>query len=61
MLQLQTWDRDGDLETLFVALDERDLTQLADVVDRGLKTSAALRKFLEENGLTYFQLEEDDE
>lgn len=60
MLQLQTWTRDGDAETIFVALDEKDLAQLQGVVDRALKKTATLRDFLDEKGLAYFRLEEDE-
>jgi hypothetical protein len=60
MLQLQTWNRDGRAETIFVALDEKDLMQLQDVVDRARKKTATLRKFLDEKELAYFRLEEDE-
>ena len=59
VLQIQTWTRDGESETLVVALDEKDLTQLEQVVDRALKKTATLRRFLEKAELTYFQLEEE--
>lgn len=60
MLQLQTWNRSGDTETFFVALDEKDLLELQGVIDRALKKTAALRRFLDDKGLSYFQLEEEE-
>lgn len=61
MLQLQTWSRDGETETFFIALDEQDLGQLRDAVDRALAKTVSLRRFLDEKGLAYFQLEEAQE
>lgn len=59
-LQLQTWSRDGTVETIFVAMDEKDLTQLRVAVDRALKKTATLRRFMDDHDLTAFQLEENE-
>ncbi|HMJ03891.1 MAG TPA: hypothetical protein VK506_13190 [Conexibacter sp.] len=56
-LQIQTWDRDGDRETLFCALDETDLLELRDVVERALKKVATLKRMLDDQGLPYFELD----
>lgn len=60
-LQLQTWNRTSGAEGIFVAMDEHDLVHLQGVVERALKKTAALRAFLEEKGLAYFELEKEGE
>lgn len=57
MLQLQTWDREGEGETLYVAMDESDLLELREVVDRALKKTDTLRRFLAEQQMAYFELD----
>jgi hypothetical protein len=56
-LQIQTWNRDGGQETLFVAMDEADLVELQGVVKRALKKTATVRAFLEDQGIGYFELD----
>lgn len=58
-LQLQTWGRDGASELIFVSMDEADLKQLMSIVDRALKKTETLRKFIKEKGLAYFELEKE--
>jgi hypothetical protein len=60
-LELQTWNRAGDIEQIYVAMDEHDLQQLKGVVDRALKKTAALRGFLTDKGLPYFELDKGNE
>jgi hypothetical protein len=57
-LQLQTWDRNGDSETLYVAMDEADLRELRDDIERAIGKTATLRAMLDEQGVAYFQLDE---
>ena len=57
VLQLQVWDRDGEAETLHIAMDEPDLEELKQVVDRALAKTQTLREFLERQGVTYFELD----
>lgn len=57
VLQLQTWTRSGESDAVFVAMDEHDLVQLQGVVERALKKTETLRGFLEQHGLTYFELD----
>lgn len=59
MLQLQTWNRDGESETMFVALDEKDLTGLQEAVERALQKTEALKRFLKDKDVAYFELEEE--
>lgn len=59
-LQLQTWTRAGDLELIFVAMDETDLRQLRSIVDRALSKTETLKAFMVEKGLSYFELEKED-
>jgi hypothetical protein len=58
VLQLQTWNRDGATETLYIAMDEADLIELRGVMDRALDKTATLREMLEEQELTCFELDE---
>jgi hypothetical protein len=60
-LELQTWNRSGGTEEIFVALDEQDLLQLQGAVDRALKKTRALRTFLDQQGVPYFELEKEGE
>lgn len=57
MLQIQTWDREGEGETLYVAMDESDLIELREVVNRALEKTATLRRFLTEQDMAYFELD----
>jgi len=59
-LQIQTWTRDGNAELIFVSMDEADLTQLKDIVDRALVKTNTLRALLDEHDLPYFELERED-
>ena len=58
MLQIETWDRQGGSESLYIALDQSDLAELKGVVDRALDKSEGVRKVLETAGLQHFQLDE---
>ncbi len=57
-LQVDTWDRDGNTDTLHVAMDEADLRTLRDVIDRALRKTATLRELLSQQKLTLFELDE---
>ena len=57
ILQLQTWGPDGASDTIYVAMDETDLRELQTVVDRALKKTKTVRDMLEQQNLTYFQLD----
>lgn len=57
MLQIQTWDREGQSETLYVALDESDLREIKEVVERALEKTDTLRSFLAEQSIAYFELD----
>jgi len=59
-LQLHTWDRAGRAEMLAVAMDEVDLRELRDVIDRALAKASTLRGFLAEQEITCFQLDTRD-
>lgn len=59
-LQLQTWNRTGGGEEFFVALDEADLHDLQRAVERAVKKTDALRTFLDQKGVPYFELERGD-
>lgn len=58
-LQIEVWSRDGDRETLHVAMDETDLTELRGVVDRALKKTAAVKRMLDKQGIRTFDLDEE--
>jgi len=57
VLALQTWNRDGHAETLHVAMDETDLRELRDAMQRALDKTSNLRGLLREQGMTYFELD----
>lgn len=57
MLQIQTWDRDGTEETLYIAMDHVDLRELQEVVARAIVKTETLRTVLEEQGMAYFDLD----
>jgi hypothetical protein len=61
VLQLQTWSPDGSSDTIYVAMDEVDLKELQEVVDRALKKTSTLRQMLQQQQLTYFQLDPTDD
>jgi hypothetical protein len=58
-LQIQTWTRDGGSELIFVSMDETDLKQLKATIDRALSKTDTLKKFIDEKGLSYFELEKE--
>jgi hypothetical protein len=58
MLQIDTWDRAGGSESLYIALDHSDLLELQGVVERALAKSDVLRDFVDRTGLHYFELDE---
>ncbi len=60
VLQLHTWSPNGTSDTTYVAMDEADLMELGAVVDRALKKTTTLRKAMQDQQLTYFQLDRDD-
>ncbi len=57
-LQLQTWNRDGRTETLYVAMDEADLRELQRTVGRALDKTNTLVQLLVDQRISYFQLDE---
>jgi uncharacterized membrane protein len=59
-LQIQTWTRDGNSELIFVSMDEKDLTQLREIVDRALVKTKTLSTLLSGQNLPYFELEKED-
>lgn len=56
-LQIQTWNRDGESELVFIAMDEADLFSLQKAIARAIEKTNTLKAFIAEKGLTYFQLE----
>jgi hypothetical protein len=56
-LQLQTWGVGTDPEMLHVAMDEFDLREIRDVIDRALAKTATLKTLLEEQDMTHFELD----
>ena len=58
-LQIQTWTRDGGSELIFVSMDETDLKQLKLTIDRALHKTETLKTFINEKGLSYFELEKE--
>jgi hypothetical protein len=58
-LQIQTWTREGNVELIFVSMDEQDLTQLRGIIDRALFKTKTLRTLLDEQDLPYFELEKE--
>jgi hypothetical protein len=58
-LQIQTWTREGHVELIFVSMDEQDLTQLREIVDRALDKTKTLKTLLGEQDLPYFELEKE--
>lgn len=60
MLQIRTWDRDGAAGSVYIAMDEADLTELREVVDRALKKTSTLRDSLSDQGVAYFELDKRD-
>jgi hypothetical protein len=59
-LQLRTWDRDGLDDTIYVAMDEADLRELAESVKRALDKSLTLRRMLADQQIACFTLDERD-
>ncbi len=57
-LQLRTWDRDGQGDTIYVAMDESDLRELADAVKRALDKTSTLRGLLGDQQIACFTLDE---
>jgi hypothetical protein len=57
VLQLRTWSADGDTDTEYVAMDEADLRELRDVVDRALIKTQTLREVLRSREIQYFELD----
>ncbi len=60
LLQLETWSPDGDRDMVYVAMDESDLSELKNVVDRALDKTTTLRGVLDTQGVKLFQLDEKD-
>ncbi len=58
MLHLRTWGRDGSSQSQYIAMDETDLLQLRDAIDRALVKTESLTRFLENVGVAYFTLDE---
>jgi hypothetical protein len=57
-LQLRTWAKDGSSETIAVAMDESDLRELRDVLDRALTKTETLKSMLDRHGTQHFDLDE---
>lgn len=57
VLAIQTWNGDGEAETLHVAMDERDLEELREAMERALVKTANLRGMLAEQKMPYFELD----
>jgi len=57
-LELQTWDRDGANKTLHIAMDDADLRELRDTVERALAKSETLRRTLNQQHISVFNLDE---
>ena len=56
-LQLQTWDREGNSETLYIAMDKADLLELKSVIDRALEKTDTIDKWLGAQGIARFELD----
>lgn len=61
VLLIETWDRDGEGESLYIALDEADLLQLQDVISRALKKTETLKTLLSGASLDVFSLDDESE
>jgi hypothetical protein len=57
-LQLQTWDREGNDESFYIALDENDLSDLHKAVERARTKTRVLTEMLETQGVARFRLDE---
>ena len=57
-LQVGYWGADGSAEALEFALDQRDLKQLKETVERALAKAETLKTFLESSGVESFEVEE---
>jgi len=53
-LEIQAYT-DGNHASYFAAMDSTDLMQLRDVIDRAIKKEAALRKTIDQSGLSYIE------
>jgi prophage DNA circulation protein len=60
VLQLHTWSPDGVSDITYVAMDEADLLELRSVINRALEKTATLRKAMQDQQLSYFQLDRDE-
>jgi len=60
MLNIETWSRSGTADSLYIAMDETDLLDLREQVDRAIKKTQAMKETLEASKITYFELDEDD-
>lgn len=56
-LALHMWDRNGDEQTLHVAMDEADLMELKKATQRALDKTANLKRMLGEQQMPYFELD----
>lgn len=56
-LALQIWDRNGDEQTLHVAMDEADLLELQSATKRALDKTANLKQMLSDQRMPYFELD----
>ena len=60
VLQIQSWQRDGSTHTFHVAMDQVDLNELKEVVDRALKKTGQVRDLLDKVGMERFELDKPD-
>lgn len=57
MLQVFTWDREGQREPVYVAMDRWDLEELRGVIDRALEKTRTLEEWLDKQGIVSFKLD----
>lgn len=57
VLAIETWNKDERDETIYIAMDERDLHELRAVAERALDKTKNLRSMLGEQELPYFELD----
>jgi hypothetical protein len=60
VLQLRTWSADGETDTHYVAMDEADILELRDVLERALVKTQTLRDLLRDREIQYFELDPRD-
>jgi hypothetical protein len=56
-LQLQTWGVGSGTETMHISMDESDLLEIRDVIDRAIAKTGTLKTLLDDQGMTHFELD----